>query len=104
MNISMPIRHGMFVAWFSALAEEHERLPRFEVLVRIAAELHTAGRFASELCYPAWIGPNTLLLEQGQRTFPASLLAYLLRLAMRSNKKRVGRRQRDRGPSLRGRR
>jgi hypothetical protein len=34
MNISMPIRYGMFVARFAALAEEHERLARFEVLVR----------------------------------------------------------------------
>jgi hypothetical protein len=41
----------MFVG-FSALAEEHERLARFEVLVRVAAELHPGGRFASELCYP----------------------------------------------------
>jgi hypothetical protein len=42
-NISMPIRHGMFVARFSALTEQHERLARLEVLVRIAAELETGG-------------------------------------------------------------
>jgi hypothetical protein len=102
MNISMPIRNGMFVAWFSVLTEEHERLARFEVLVRVAAELHPGRRFASELCYPAWIGPNTLFLEQGQRAFPATLLAYLLRLAMRSNKKRMDRRQRDRRPGEEG--
>jgi hypothetical protein len=65
MNISMPIRHGMFVARFGALAKEHERLARFEVLVRIAAALDPAGRFALELCYPTWVGPNTLFLEQG---------------------------------------
>jgi hypothetical protein len=29
MNISMPIRHSMFVAGFSALAEEYERRARF---------------------------------------------------------------------------
>jgi hypothetical protein len=37
MNISIPIRHGMLVARFSALAEERERLAWLEVLVRIAA-------------------------------------------------------------------
>src|SRR5260370_20362683 len=98
MNISMPIRHGMFVARFSALAKEHECLARFEVLVRIAAALDPGGRFTLELCYPAWIGPNTLFLEQGQRAFPATLLADLLRLAVRSSKKRVNHRQRDCGP------
>jgi hypothetical protein len=65
MNISMPIRDGMFVAWFSALAEEHERLARLKVLVGIAADLHPGGQFPSELCYPTWVGPNTLFLEQG---------------------------------------
>src|SRR5258707_465242 len=98
MNISMPIRHGIFVARFSALAEEHKRLARFEVLVSVAAELDPGGRFASEFCYPARVGPNTLFLEKRQRAFPAALLTYLLRLAMRSNKKRMDRRQRDRGP------
>jgi hypothetical protein len=99
MNISMPIRYGMFVARFSALAKEHERLAPFEVLVRIAAALDPGGRFALDLCYPTRVRPYTLLLEQGQRTGPATLLADLLRLAVRSNKKRVDRRQRDRGPS-----
>jgi hypothetical protein len=37
MNIAMPIRHGMFLARFSVLTDEQERLARFEVLVRIAA-------------------------------------------------------------------
>ena len=53
MNISMPIRHGMFVARFSTFAKEHECLARFEVLVRIAAALDPGGRFTLELCYPA---------------------------------------------------
>jgi hypothetical protein len=65
MNISMPIRHGMFVARFSALAEEHERLARFKVLIRIAATLDPGGRFAFQLCYPTRVRPYTLLLEQG---------------------------------------
>jgi hypothetical protein len=43
MNISMPIRHGMFVARFSALAEEHERLARLEVLEGVAAKLYPSG-------------------------------------------------------------
>jgi hypothetical protein len=86
MNISMPIRHGMFVTRFSALAKEHERLARLEVLVGVAAKLHPGGRFALDLCYPTWVGPNTLLLEQGQRALSATLLAYLLRFAMRSTR------------------
>jgi hypothetical protein len=65
MNISMPIRHGMFVARFSALAEEHERLAGFEVLVHVTAELYPGGRFAFQLCYPTRVRPYTLLLEQG---------------------------------------
>ena len=65
MNISMPIRHGMFVARFSALAEEHERLARLEVLEGVAAKLHPSGRFAFQLCYPTRVRPYTLLLEQG---------------------------------------
>lgn len=46
-NISMPIRHGMFVTRSSALAEEDERVARCEVLVRIAPALDPGGRFAS---------------------------------------------------------
>src|SRR6266436_3972109 len=53
MNVSMPIRHGMFVARFSALADEHERLAWSKVLVRIAATVDPGRRFFSELCYPA---------------------------------------------------
>jgi hypothetical protein len=49
MNISMPIRHGVFVTRFRALADEHERLARPEVLTRIAAPLDPDGRFASQL-------------------------------------------------------
>jgi hypothetical protein len=45
MNISMPIRHRMFVARFSALADEHERLARFKVLLCTAA-LDSGGRSA----------------------------------------------------------
>jgi hypothetical protein len=56
----MPIRYGMSVARFSALADEHERFARFEVIIRVAAELHPGGRFASELCYPAWIAEHPL--------------------------------------------
>jgi hypothetical protein len=63
-NVSMPIRHRMFVAWFSALAGEHERLARSEVLIRIAAKLDPGGRFTSQLCYPTRVGPYALLLEQ----------------------------------------
>src|SRR6516162_8369749 len=96
MNISMPIRHGMFVSGFSALADEHERLARSKVLIRIAAELDPGGRFASQLCYPARVGLHPLLPEQGQRAGPATLLAHLLRVALRSNKKHVDRRQHDR--------
>jgi hypothetical protein len=94
MNISMPVRHGVFVARFSALPDELERLARSKVLIRIAA---VCGRFASQLCYPTRVGSHTLLLEQGQRVGSATLLADLLRLAV--NKKRVDHRQRDRGPS-----
>ena len=65
MNVSMPIRHGMFVARFSALAEEHERLARLELLVGVAAKLHPGGRFTLELCYPTRVRPYTLLLQQG---------------------------------------
>ena len=100
MNISMPIRHGVFVARFSALADELERVARSNMLIRIAAALDPDGRFALQLCYPARVGLHALLLEQGQRVGPATLLADLLRrLGVRSNKKRVDRRQRDRGPS-----
>jgi hypothetical protein len=102
MNISMPIRHGTFVARFSSLAEEHERLARFKMLVRVAAELHPGGRFALEVCYPAWIRPNSLFLEQSQGASSAMLLADLLRLVMPSNKKRMDRRQCDRGPGQEG--
>jgi hypothetical protein len=98
MNVSMPIRHGMFVARFSALADEHERLAWSKVLVRIAATVDPGRRFFSELCYPAWVGPYTLLLEQSECAGPAALLADPLGLAMWSNKKRVDRWQRDRGP------
>jgi hypothetical protein len=98
MNVSMPIRHGMFVARFSALAKEHERLTRFKVLICIATTLDPGGRFAFQLCYPTRVRPYTLLLEQGQGAGPPTLLADLLRLAMRSNKNRVDRRQRDCGP------
>ncbi len=99
MNISMPIRHGVFVTRFSALADEHERLARFKVLTRIAAALDPDGRFALQLAYPTRVGPHALLLEQGQRAGPATLWADLLSLAVRSNKQRVDGRQRDRGPS-----
>jgi hypothetical protein len=102
MNISMPIRHGMLVARFSALAEEDERLARFEVLIRVAAEIHPGGRFASEFCYPTWVGPNTLFLEQGQCARSPTLWANLLGLAMPSNKKRMNRRQCDRRPVYEG--
>jgi hypothetical protein len=98
MNVSMPIRHGMFVTRLSALAEEDERFARRKLLVRITAALDPGGRFASQICYPARVGPHTLLLEQGQRAGPATLFGDLLRLAVRSNKKGVDRRQRDRGP------
>src|SRR5258708_13598283 len=52
MNISMPIRHGVFVARFSALADEHERLARFKVLTRRACTPDPHGRFASTLRDP----------------------------------------------------
>ena len=99
MNISMPIRHGVFITRFGALADEHERLARSKVLTRIAAALDPDGRFASQLSYPARVGAHVLLLEQGQRIGPATLLADLVRLAVWSNKKCVDGRQRDRGPS-----
>jgi len=102
MNISMPIRHGVFVTRFRALADEHERLARPKVLTRIAATLDAGGRFASQLGYPARVGPHTLLLEEGQRASPATLWADLLRLAIRSNKKRVDSRKHDRRPSQEG--
>jgi hypothetical protein len=102
MNTSMPVRYGVFVTRFSALADELERLARSKVLIRLAADLDPDGRFAAQLYYPARVGPHTLFLEQGQRVGPATLLADLLRLAVRSNKKRVDRRQRDRGPSQEG--
>jgi hypothetical protein len=102
MNISMPIRHGVFITRFRALADEHERLAWSEVLTRIAAALDPGGRFASQLGYPARVGPHTLLLEESQRASPATLWADLPRLAIRSNKKRVDSRKRDRGPSPEG--
>jgi len=102
MNISMPVRHGMLVARLSALADELERLARSKVLIRIAADLDPDGRSASQLRNPARVGPHTLLFEQGQRVGPATLLAGLLRLVARSNKKCVDRRQCDRGPSQEG--
>jgi hypothetical protein len=102
VNISMPIRHGVFVTRFRALADEHERLARSKVLTRIAAPLDPDGRFASQLGYPARVGPHTLLLEEGQRASPATLWADLLRLAIRSNKKRVDSRKRDCRPSQEG--
>src|SRR5258708_3483547 len=98
MNISMPIRHGVLFTRFGALADEHERPARSKVLTRMAAALDPDRRFASQLGYPARVGPHTLLLEQGQRAGPATLWADLLRPAVRSNKKRVDSRQRDRGP------
>src|SRR5262249_28341990 len=49
MNISMPVRHGMFVARLSVLADELERLARSKVLIRIAADLDPDGRSASQL-------------------------------------------------------
>ena len=102
MNTSMPVRHGVFVARFSPLADEFERLARSKVLIRVAADIDPDGRFASQLCYPAAVGAHTLLLDQGQRVGPATLLADLLGLVVRSNQKRVDRWQRDRGPSQEG--
>jgi hypothetical protein len=99
MNISMPIRHGVFITRFGALADEHERLTRSKVLARITTALDPDGRFASQLGDPARVGPHTLLFEQGQRAGPATLWTGLLRLAVPSNKKRVDGRQRDRRPS-----
>jgi hypothetical protein len=99
MNVSMPVRYGMLVARFSALADEGERLARPEVLTRIAAALDPDRRFVSQLCYPAGVGPHTLLLEEGQSAGPAILLTDPIRLALPSNKKRVHHRQRDCGPS-----
>jgi hypothetical protein len=99
MNISMPIRHGVFITRFGALADEHERLARSKVLARITTALDPDGRFASQLGDPARVGPHTLLLEQGQRAGPATLWTGLLKLAVPSNKKRVDGRQRDRRPS-----
>jgi hypothetical protein len=43
MNISMPIGHGVFIARFSALADERECLARSQVLIRIAAALDPDG-------------------------------------------------------------
>ena len=43
MNISMSIRHGVFVTRVSALADEHEYLARSKVLTRIAAALDPDG-------------------------------------------------------------
>jgi hypothetical protein len=99
MNISMPIRHGVFVACVSALADEHECFARSKMVSCIPAALDPDGRFASQLCYPARVGTYAVLLEQGQRASPATLLGDLLRLAVPSKKKRVDRRQRDRRPS-----
>ena len=102
MNISMPIRHGVFITRFRALADEHERLARPKVLTRIATALDPGGRFPSQLGYPARVRPHTLLLEEGQRAGPPTLWAHLLRLAIGSNKKRVDSRKSDRGPSEEG--
>ncbi len=99
MNISMPIRHGVFVACVSALADEHECFARSKVVTCIPAALDPGGRFASQLCYPARVGTHTVLLEQGQRAGPAALLGDLLTLAVRSKKHGVDRRQGDCGPS-----
>jgi hypothetical protein len=98
----MPIRDGVFVTRFRALADEHERLARPKMLTHIAATLDTGRRFASQLGYRARVGPHTVLLEEGQRASPATLWADLLRLAIRSNKKRVDSRKRDRRPSQEG--
>ena len=99
MNISMPIRHGVFITRFGALADEHERLARRKVLTRIGAALDPDGRFSSQLGDPAWVGPHTLLFEQGQRAGPAALWTGLLKLAVPSNNERVDGWQRDRRPS-----
>ena len=99
MNISMPIRHSVFITRFGALADEHERLARSKVLARITTALDPDGRFASQLGDAARVGPHTLLFEQGQGAGPATLRTGLLRLAVPSNKKRVDGRQRDRRPS-----
>jgi hypothetical protein len=48
MNISMSIRHGVLVPWFSAVAKEHKRFARFEVLVSVAAKFEPGERFAPE--------------------------------------------------------
>ena len=99
MNISMPIRHGVFITRFGALADEHERLARSKVLARITTALDPDGRFASQLGDAARVGPHTLLFQQGQGAGPATLGTDLLRPAVWSNKKRVDARQRDCGPS-----
>jgi hypothetical protein len=70
MNISMPIRHGVFITRFGALADEHERLARSKVLTRITTALNPDGRFASQLGDPARVGPHTVLFEQGQGRWP----------------------------------
>src|SRR5258708_13013740 len=87
MNISMPIRHGVLFTRFGALADEHERLARSKVLTRIAAALDPDGRFASQLGYPARVGPHTLLLEQVHRASPAPLSPHLLLRAYRRQQK-----------------
>src|SRR5260370_24806597 len=47
MNISMPIRHGVFVTRFGALADEHERLARSKGPARITTALHPARPVSS---------------------------------------------------------
>ena len=70
MNISMPIRHGVFVARFSALADERERLTRSQVFTRIAAALDPDGRFASQLRYPAEAGDLSSTRESRELSSP----------------------------------
>src|SRR5262249_62251865 len=58
MNISVPIRHGVFVARFGALADERERFARSKVLIRIAAALDPRGGVSSPAPHSTWGGTD----------------------------------------------
>src|SRR5262249_35497199 len=85
MKVSMPVGHGVFVAWLRVFADELERLAGSKMLIRIAADLDPDARSAPQLCDPARVGPHALLLEERQRIGPAALFAVLLGLAVRWN-------------------
>jgi hypothetical protein len=51
VNAAMPKRYGM-LAVIGILANEFDRVARFDLLVDIAAAINPLRRFAFELCYP----------------------------------------------------